>query len=252
VSLIERLPELHGLLGTLLRREDRLRLAAIFLLFVPMAAIGTVTHELGHCAVAWALGWEPVLHHSHVTFDGQSWVEYKNLRGYERAGILADAGTEAQERWKELRRENVWITLGGPLQTTLTGTAGLIWLIILWRRASAGSPPGVAGWTATLLALFWSRELYCGTMHSIYRLLVLLGGLHGRSFTTDEALLSRWWGMPEWVVPLLTGAVGLAICVQAVWLYPQGRRLHLLVGGAIGGFTGFYLWARLLGPILLP
>lgn len=202
------------------------RLGRVFLLFLPMAALGTLAHEAGHVGVARALGRETRLHHGCM----ESWEPP--------GAALAP---------EQLRRREDLVTLGGPASTALAGTLGLLWLVHLRRREGRDSPPGPLAWCATLLALFWSRQVANPLMG------LAAWALRGAWPTSgDEAVLARAWGRSEWLTSGLPGLLGLAVCVAVVLLHPPRERARLVAGGVSGSVAGFGLWYGLLGPWLLP
>ncbi len=88
-----------------------------------MAAVGTLSHELGHLLAAVAHGCAAELHHSSTS-------------------VTCPGGAD---RWA--------ITAAGPLSTLLVGTLGLL----LGRPAAALGARGALGFVATL---FWSRPVF--------------------------------------------------------------------------------------------
>lgn len=202
------------------------RLGRVFLLFLPMAALGTLAHEAGHVGVARALGRETRLHHGCM----ESW---------EPPGAVHTP--------EQVRRRDHLVTLGGPASTVLAGTLGLLWLVHLRRREGRDSPPGPAAWCATLLALFWSRQVANPLMG------LAAWALRGAwPASGDEAVLARDWGVPEAMTSGVPGLLGLAACVAVVLLHPPPERARLVAGGVSGSVAGFALWYGLLGPWLLP
>jgi hypothetical protein len=140
-----------------------------------MAAVGTLSHELGHLLAAGALGCEAALHHS------STWVR------------CPGGGTP----WA--------ITAAGPLSTLLVGTLGLL----LGRPAVALDARGALCFLATL---FWSRPVYhlvqLGLLRAAGR---PAGALRGDELRLDR-LLGWPEGTLLAVTGLLgAGIVGLAV-----------------------------------------
>jgi hypothetical protein len=124
-----------------------------------MVLVGVLSHEFGHIAVARWLGYETELHYASMSID------YKNEVYASRCGMPPASAPENVEAYAECRRraersDGLLIRLGGPLQTMLTGTVGLIWLLWDRRKRTAADPLGRAGWCAALLALFWGRQVF--------------------------------------------------------------------------------------------
>ncbi len=208
------------------------RCALVGVLFLPMATVGTLSHEAGHWLAARALGCQPILHYASVTYRC--------------------ASRPLTEVWQA-----ALLTAGGPLQTTITGTLGLAWLFYL-RRArpqragltGGAGPLGRAGWAAALLALFWSRELFNALALALGWLILqrpsafLLAG--------DEQKLSMLADLPLGTISAITGVAGAGVCLAVVGLTPRAWRLPLLCGGVAGSLVGFAAWMFLAGPLLLP
>jgi hypothetical protein len=55
------------------------------------------------------------------------------------------------------KEQDFLFILGGPLQTMLTGTAGLV-LMSGQKQQLSGDRPGLAQWLVILIALFWLRQ----------------------------------------------------------------------------------------------
>lgn len=188
--------------------------------FLPLPAIGTYLHELGHAAVAKAQGYGV-------------WIDYRSMTAlHPEEGPMGGGPL---------------VTLGGPLSTLLTGTLGLLWLIRQRRRVGRDAPLGARGWIAVALALFWSRQVW-NVARSVWR--VLRGGDFGRS---DEVKIAEHLGLPGESISFTTAALGLAVCLAVLlWLVPRQARRPLLVGGLVGSLAGYGLWYRWLGPLVLP
>jgi len=76
--------------------------APFFFALLPLAAVSTLSHELGHMAMAWLVGVRPILHYNYTTWTGNMSV----IQRY-------------------------WVTAAGPLTTWLISGVGLL---LLYRR----------------------------------------------------------------------------------------------------------------------
>ena len=219
------------LLDLLRRTDDRRLLLKIVLLFMPMAAIGTLLHEGGHIVVAQALGYETTLYYGSMSHSDSSFA---------RQADWSNGADRDRLAW-----ENLLITVGGPAQSILTGSLGLLllWHLRRKQRREVGSVSERWIWLATLMALFWGRQAFNG-MSAIFR---GSGKLRG-----DEYKIASYFDWPFWSVLAVTGAASLVVCVLVIRLQPSERRLHMLVGAPIGSLIGFALWYMWLGPQLLP
>lgn len=189
----------------------------VFLLFLPMAAVGTITHEAGHWLAAEWWGEGASLHYG--------WIG------------VGDVPPEASP----------FIILAGPLQTMLTGSGGFVWLWRLKRQEALTPPLSISAWAAVLLTLFWSRPVFNALAALIWR---LMGG--ELSLSGDEFALAAYWHLPEWSLLLSTGMVGFMVCLLVIYWFPAPFRKHLLIAGSSGSLLGFWLWYGVIGPVLLP
>ena len=206
-----------------------LLLAIAFVLFT---IIGTLSHEAGHWLAARTLGYKAELHYGSTSYQ------------------LPDSINNADEPLNYhtllvLKHHSMFITGAGPVQTMLTGIAGLIILYI--RRRSVGLK--AIDWLAVFFALFWLREAFNLFMSVSQKL------LHNSSsyFGGDEAYLSELLELPIGFIPILLGVVGFIFAFIIVFkVIPKALRPTFIVSGLIGGCAGYGLWFHLLGPVLMP
>jgi hypothetical protein len=188
-------------------------------MLLPMVAVITLAHELGHAAAALALGCEPVVHFASC--------------GYGRCTLSTGEALVA--------------AAAGPVQTLAMGTCGLAWLWRLRRRVAPEAPLGVRGWAATLLALAFVRNATQPVQPSMPFSNPRLG------LVPDEVELARGLGLPDHAIAWPLAAVSFAACVLVVVrLHPRGERSRFLLVGLASGFSGFLAWYGWLGPMVLP
>ena len=199
------------------------------MLFLPVGALGTLSHELAHLVPVWLRGLD-----WHLSYGSMN---------YSRS--LADPP------WFE-----ALVTAAGPLGTIATGTLGWLWLRRTRRGMQPSTPLGPRGWTALVLTLFWGRQvintasLLLGQLAEPFWGLEILQAHRGHG---DELRLARAWGLPERSLAYASALVGLAFCADAsLRLCPVGQRRALWLGAIPGGLLGIMIWFRLLGPWWLP
>jgi hypothetical protein len=161
---------------------------------------------------------------------------------------------EGEEEFQALnnrfREKSTLITLGGPLQTMLFGSLGLIALI--WRRKKLGSTSlNWKDWSLIFLALFWLRQVFNLTHALIDELISPNGSPFG--IRGDEVSLSRRFGLWEGTLPISTGVLGVLVALLVIFKYvPRDNRFTFIISGLTGSVLGYVLWMVWLGPVVLP
>jgi len=206
--------------------------------FILFTVIGTISHEYGHIIVAKSFGYETTLHYGSMNY----WPKGIKEKTGEYNNIL-------QKRyWSETSNSGLLITVGGPLQTILTGTIGL--LILIWRRKPIyKNGLKILDWLAVFLSLFWLRE--------IFNLVTSIGGEiispNEIWFSGDELHISQGLNLWSGTIPLILATIGIVIAIYVVFkIIPKKQRLTFILSGSIGGITGFILWMNIIGPKVLP
>lgn len=234
--------------------------------FVLFTIIGTVSHEYGHIIVAKSLGYETTLHYGSMSSypkgysDDKDVIAFKNLtKDYldiEYDSWPKEVKEKAEEYknilkkryWNEKSNNDLFITIGGPLQTVLTGTIGL--LILIWRRKSISkNGMNTLDWLVVFLSLFWLRE--------IFNLVTSIGGElispNGTWFGGDELYISQDLNLWSGTIPLILATIGTVIAIYVVFkIIPKKIRLTFILSGIVGGIMGFILWMNIIGPKILP
>ncbi len=228
-------------------------LIAITLAFMLSTVIGTVSHEFGHLLTARALGYTPVLHFAEVEY-GSSALTDELEKVYESFSDQIKAnedfpGKEAYEKNRErFMSEMVWVTLGGPIQTCLTGTIGL--LLLLWRRKSwKNGKLSLTDWLGVFLSLFWLREVFNLLTGFISELL----SPNGYYFGGDEYVATLYLDLAPGLIAIPLALTGAAVSVFIVFrVIPPRLRPTFIISGFVGAALGFAGWMYWLGPIVLP
>ena len=228
--------------------------ALLALGFILCTIFGTVSHELGHIAAAKYFGYETELHYASMNYDSPERQEFWNR--YERDKEYIDSPDDSPQKqafyqYRKQMEERVkckasFITLGGPVQTMLTGTIGF--LVLWFRRKKIFSKKylNVGEWAAVLLAYFWSRQ--------VFNFLMSLPALAtGANMGGDEPRLSYYLGLPPWAFGLVTFIIGSALLLWVTFrLIPQKYRFTFIVAGLAGSAAGWFVWMHWLGPVMLP
>lgn len=235
-----------------LKFNFRLFLSLVFG-FVLCTIIGTVSHEGGHCIIAKILGQEVTLHYASMTHQNEkqlqaihsSYVKNKDK-------IIAKESSPEQTAHRAIikkhKKEDFFVTLGGPIQTMLTGTIGF--LILWFNRKEIYRKYNLTFkiWIPIFLSFFWSRQIL-NFIASIDTLLET----ERRTYRSDEPIISQYLELPHWAFGLVTCILGILILSWVFFkIIPIRQRLTFLLAGLIGSALGWYIWMDKLGPIILP
>jgi hypothetical protein len=210
--------------------------------FIGFTIIGTLSHEFGHFVIAKTLGYDARINYGYTfweaTAETHSDLDLPNI---------IDQGSYRIRQIKEKEyRDSFRIALGGPVQTMLTGTIGL--LLVIRKKNPRRASLAAKHWFLLFLSLFWLRQLFnfCTGLPAYFK-----NGNFPES--NDEVKLATYLGWNEISISLTTAIIALAICT---WLFfrfiPKAERFTFICSGLAGGSLGFFLWLRLLGPVILP
>ncbi len=234
--------------------------------FILFTAIGTVSHEFGHIVVAKYFGYETSLHYGSMNYYPKGYLQDADLEAYntltkdywhieyeswpnEIKEKAEKYGSILEERyWSEKSNKGLFISMGGPVQTLLTGIIGLI-ILFLRRKSIHIKGLKIIDWLAVFLSLFWLREIF-NIVHSLGAEII---SPNGSWFGGDEYYISKDLNLWPGTIPILLGTTGLLISVYIVFkIVPKNLRLTFILSGIIGGISGFILWMNIMGPKLLP
>jgi hypothetical protein len=189
--------------------------------FILATVIGTVSHESGHYFVARYLGYDAKIHYSHTT------VHF--------AGEIND-------------KHPFLVTLGGVLQTMITSVVGLILLFTYRKSFTAKSELSFKQWILIFISLFWLRQpanLFMGLGEYV------LTGKFPPGF--DEIKISQYLNLPNGFILVLTAILGLIILSVVIFMFiPPRQRNTFILAGLIGGISGYFLWMKVFGKLMLP
>jgi len=203
-----------------LKKENQLLLLLI-VAFILATIIGTVSHESGHYFVAKYLGYDAKIHYSYTTV---------NSPGESNSG------------------HQFHVTLGGVLQTLITSVIGLILLFVFRKSFTGKTELSLNQWIIIFISLFWLRQpanLFMGAGE------YLLTGKFPPGF--DEIKISRYLDLPNGFILVLTAILGLIILSVVIFRFiPSRLRNTFILAGLIGGISGYFLWMKVVGRIILP
>ena len=192
--------------------------------FMASTIIGTISHEAGHYITAKALGY-------HARINYMSTIDILLINGK-----LTDP------------KERMLITLGGPVQTILTGTIGLVLLFFFRRSFQSASKLNLKQWLIIFITLFWLRQT------ANFVIWVSNYFINGQFLTRgDEVKLARYFGLPEATIVTITALAGAIILFTVIFKFiPIALRFTFISAGLIRGIAGYLLWFGGLGEMIMP
>lgn len=225
----------------------------VFLGFIAFTVIGTLSHEGGHYLAARYYGNEAAIYYQSCGI-----TKANDIRKQERAlfvkyrdSIVNNHSFPERDKYLELEQklnaERRVFGMAGPIQTLLTGTLGLLFLIFTKKKYFATEELRPIMLIPILTALFWLRPLanLAGGL-----LLYIRTGCRGYS---DEIGLAQDFNLAPQTIELAIGGIAAIVFAYVVFvIIPLKSRLTFLIGGLLGGVAGYYLWLIKFGPIILP
>jgi hypothetical protein len=201
---------------------DKRLFIRLFPSFIFATILGTLFHEWGHYIVAEALGYDAVIHYAFTSYTSAPVVRQPT--------------------------DSFWISLGGPLQTLMTGTIGLIMMVVQRKSFREATTLSTQQWFLVLITLCWLRPAA--------NLVTWIGGyfINGRfSPRGDEIVLAGFLHLPIWSVLVVTALMGLLVLtIVVIKFIPAKQRITFLCAGLTGGIAGYVLWLKCLGRFILP
>lgn len=217
--------------------------------FIFLTIIGTLSHELGHIVVAKLLNYNTILHYSSMEWNNDSkeaLIDFylKNKSIIENREPFQNSLKYYKELDK-IYRDEFLITLGGVLQTIITGSTSFF-LLIFFRKNKLSI---IQFWGLVFLSLFWSRQifnLFKGVKQNLTK-------KSDSFFWGDEQKISIYLNFHEGTTSILLGLLGILICsIIIIEIVPSNIRKSFIVSAFIGSLLGYVLWMLLFGPLILP
>ncbi len=222
--------------------------------FVCFTVIGTLSHELGHFAVAKYLGMINIeLHYSSVNYDNPMIDYQRELYTKYEIQIREDKNFSEKALYEELsssiKYKQIMVRAGGPIQTMLTGTIGLIVLILFVDKFKINGELKLIGWLWIFLSLFWLRQT--ANFLASFIFFIIKGFRWGSR--SDEMALAHNLHLPIYSISVITGLIGILILLWIIFFYlPRNIARTFILGGLVGGVTGYLIWFIWFGKYILP
>jgi hypothetical protein len=196
----------------------------LVLSFITATIIGTLSHEFGHYLVAKYLGYEARINYGATFWHSLDPEDPLNLD------------------------DSFAITLGGPIQTMLTGTIGLCFLLIFQKSFYKINNLTFGQWLTIFVSLFWLRQTanFCVWMGKYF----LSGEISSRG---DEICIANYLNLPVLSVISTTACIGALVLALITFKFiPDRQRITFLAAGLVGGITGYLFWLVFFGKYILP
>jgi hypothetical protein len=196
----------------------------LFFSFIGATIIGTLSHEFGHYIVAKYLGY-----YANINYYSTTW-----------GSLNPDIPVTLDH--------STIVTLGGPIQTMLTGTIGLCFLFIFRRSFYRAEKLSFGQWAIIFISLFWLRQTanFC----------VWLGHYFSNGYIStqgDEIRLALDFDLPILSVISTSALAGVFVLALVTFKFiPVKQRITFLAAGFTGGITGYFFWLVLFGKYIMP
>ncbi|MFM2387579.1 MAG: hypothetical protein RL660_2336 [Bacteroidota bacterium] len=224
----------------------------LIIVFIIITPTGTILHELGHYTVAKYFNHETSINYKRTSTSKKQLIDYfmetQNKYADELKNDIDFPGKQEYiDAKKKYGKENMFILLGGPLQTMLTGTIGYIILFRFRKRFINRERVNIGGWIFVFIALFWLRQIF--NLLSVILIYMKDGELPTAG---DEVRLALYFNINPLSIQLTTGLIGVLILISILRLLPKRIVGTFLISGFIGALLGYYLWFVQIGKYILP
>ncbi|RYJ40472.1 hypothetical protein [Flavobacterium beibuense] len=218
--------------------------------FIVFTIIGAVTHEAGHYIVAKKLGYEAKIRYASMHYENTDYETFRNFHFKNEEVLKSRTDKAVMKKYSILmhkaRKSANLVTLGGPVQTIITGTLGF--LLLWFNRKKIGNKLTLLQWSFVFMAFFWTRQV-ANFFIGLY-FLVIRGEWTSQG---DETNISEYFRLPIWSLNAITATIAIVLLLIVVFkLIPKQQRFTFILGGLTGSIIGFPLWMKLLGPAILP
>ncbi|MES2779079.1 MAG: hypothetical protein V4651_04185 [Bacteroidota bacterium] len=222
--------------------------------FFIFTIVGTLSHEFGHYVVGKYYGAEPVIHYGY-TSDTHYTKEYlilDSLYMLNEDAIKAKQPFPAKQLFEETQEQyynqSLWIVMGGPFQTMVTGTIGFLLLLLVYKKRTETDFLTFKEWFFVFLSLFWLRQT--ANVMVGWGTFLLTGKTSMRS---DEIRIAEHLDWYPHTLELITASIGLGVLAYIVFkVIPLSQRMLFLASGLVGGVTGYLFWLVYVGPVVMP
>jgi hypothetical protein len=233
---------------------DRKLFLWLFAGFLLFTVAGTLLHESGHYLAGKLQGRDSMrIAYAYTTYGvhaaDDSLAALYRLHYEDIVHNRHFAGEDAYHRLDALVARNSFLfTLGGPLQTMLTGTIALVVMVACGKRFRGAQKLRFGQWLLVFLSMFWLREIV-----NLVMMLARVALGHTNKMRGDEFRLALYLHWHPWSVQVACGIVSVSVAAVVIFRYvPLRQRAEFIAAALAGGVCGYVLWLELLGPVLMP
>lgn len=187
----------------------------VYLIFLPFVFLLVMSKNIGHIIVALFYNIKPYIHYSSVGFDC--------LKDFE---------------------VNLAIAIGGVFFVLLIAIVAFV--IFINRRKGKNNDLSFLDFCLLSIISFWLRPLL---LMGAYLLNKLFPNI---KFIITEVTLSSMLNLPEYIVLLILGSISIIFFYKVLHFINKKDLKLLILSGGLGAISGYFLWIKIVGPIILP
>lgn len=225
----------------------------LYFSFIGVTIIGTLVHEFGHFIAARKYGYRARIRYAYTHF-GMTGLEdsINRINSQYDKELMERVSFPEKQKYdifvRKLLTGKLWVSAGGPLLTIFVGTIGVLFLFLHREAIKQRKYLSFSQWTIVFLSFFWIRQV---AILIIWVVGFLLNGKFSHS--GDEIRIAYYLQLPFWFIQVFTGLIGIIVLgIVFFGFIPKQQRLTFLLACVFGGISGYVIWFKLLGPLLLP
>jgi len=223
------------------------------LAFILSTIVGTISHEYGHHTIAKYLDYSSTVHYGYTNWDDNKTRPFVDsiFSRYSKeleSNLYFPKKKEFCLIQEKQMKDGFWITLGGPIQTMLTGTIGFLLLLKQRKKIIETKKINLYQWFYIFLSLFWLRQ-FANLFMWVFGYFIN----RNISLSGDEVGLALSLRLPKETLAVSTAIIGFAVLFFVIFkIIPIDKRFTFISAGLFGGIFGYLFWIVWVGPILMP
>ena len=223
------------------------------LAFMVTSVTATLSYGIGQIVMAKYLGYDASIHFNRVYWDRTSVEEelqdIYNAYPFEIDQQISFPGEDIYwDKKEKLNRDELYITLGGPLIILFIGLFGYLGLMFNKNRILSFGLR-IIDWGMIFLSMFFLRYVF----NLFVPRLINMPESSPYYLEENEVKLSGLLGLPAEGLSVVLGTIGILASLYVILtIIPEYLRLSFIFSSFLGGGLGLFLWMELLGPVLMP